>query len=175
MTETYQTLAARTVSPDFHDHLVTDRDVLGTLFEISRVADLANELKRSLFYGVPYTVGGEVAVAGEIGLSGVSEGEAVYIAPEFIHALLGFSSEAGEVADAILTSMLNHTPLDTENLKEEAGDMRWYGALLATTLFTVESDIEEANIAKLRARFPSQFTAAAATTRDLDAEKVALS
>jgi len=175
MTETYQTLAARTVSPDFHTDLVTPRDLIGTLFEISRVADLSNELKRSIFYGVPYTSGDEVAVAGEIGLTGVSPGPGVDINPDYYHALLGFASEAGEIADAILTTLLNHTPLDTENLKEEAGDMRWYGALLATALEARESDIEEANIAKLRTRFPDKFTAAAAVTRDLDAEKVALS
>lgn len=75
-----------------------------------------------------------------------------------IHAHLGMSSETGEIGDAIKKCVIYGQPLDTENIEEELGDVLWYVALAATAVGTSLEDIMEANIEKLKVRYPEKFT-----------------
>lgn len=81
------------------------------------------------------------------------------------HALYGMTSETGEFADAMKKHVIYGKPLDTENLKEELGDLMWYIALAATALNTDLSIICEENIDKLRKRYPEKYTDAHAIAR----------
>lgn len=75
-----------------------------------------------------------------------------------LHAAMGISGEAGELMDAIKKHVLYNKPLDTENVKEEIGDLLWYMALM---LESVGSSFEEAmkmNHDKLEKRYPSGFS-----------------
>ncbi len=94
---------------------------------------------------------------------------------DIIHAALGMFSEAGEILQEVVNAFLHNRPFDLTNLREEAGDILWYEALL---LRSVDSDFEtegERNLNKLAKRYPEKFTSEAALNRDLEAEKQVLS
>lgn len=88
-----------------------------------------------------------------------------------IHATLGLASEVGEIADALKKHIVYGKELDLINLMEEGGDQAWYIALLLSAVKKGFEEALEKNIAKLKLRFGDKFTTAAATTRDLDAER----
>lgn len=93
---------------------------------------------------------------------------------KILHAALGVGSEAGEFLDAYKKFLFYGKPLDVVNLREEAGDVLWYLALL---LRAIDSDFDvtmQINIDKLRARYPSKFDEHAALNRDLVRERVIL-
>ena len=74
------------------------------------------------------------------------------------HALLGLTSEAGEIADTIKKYVIYSQPLDHENIQEEIGDLLWYVALLANAC---QLDLEVCmieNIRKLRKRYPASYS-----------------
>lgn len=81
-----------------------------------------------------------------------------------LNAALGLCGEAGEFADIVKkhffqNSVENPTPLDTEHLEKELGDVLWYCALAATALNTSLAAVMEKNIEKLKARYPEGFSA----------------
>lgn len=84
---------------------------------------------------------------------------------DLLHAILGISGEAGELVDGFKKSLIYNKPLDVENLKEEAGDILWYMALLLRTIDTTFEEVMAANIAKLRIRYPEKYTDQAAIAR----------
>lgn len=91
--------------------------------------------------------------------------------PRILHAAFGFITESGEFADALKKSMFYGKELDVVNLKEEAGDILWYMAILFDELDTSFEEEMERVIGKLKIRFPEKFTEELAETRDLDAER----
>ena len=93
---------------------------------------------------------------------------------KLLHAMLGVTSEAGELADALKRHLIYAKDFDPTNVMEECGDLLWYIALaLEATGYTMGEAMQR-NIAKLRARYPEGFTEAQALTRDLAAEIDAL-
>lgn len=88
-----------------------------------------------------------------------------------LHALMGITTECGELMDALKKHLIYGKPIDFTNLLEEHGDLQWYLALLAYTCdFTFEI-AQERNIEKLRARFPEKFTEFDALNRNLEKER----
>lgn len=93
-----------------------------------------------------------------------------------MHAGLGLSSEAGEIASAIKAHTIYGKELDIINVIEEAGDILWFLTLLCNTLGLTLEEVAAANISKLSARYPNlSFDAGHAINRDLGAEAKALS
>lgn len=89
---------------------------------------------------------------------------------QMLHGILGVTSEAGELSDHLKRHTFYGTPFDAGNVKEECGDLLWYIALICRTCgFTLE-EVMEANIAKLKRRFPEGFTEHHALNRDLENE-----
>ena len=89
---------------------------------------------------------------------------------------LGIAGEAGEVADHIKKVVYHQHPLDTAKLAEELGDALWYVAYLCDALGLTLGEVMEANIAKLRARYPDGWSAErsrnrAAYIRDGESER----
>lgn len=85
---------------------------------------------------------------------------------------LGVTGEAGELADRIKKIVFHGHPIDREKLLEEAGDVLWYLAFLATVLGSDLGQIGERNLAKLRKRYPEGFTHAASLARvDTEGER----
>lgn len=94
--------------------------------------------------------------------------------PRIIHAAMGCVTESAEMLDALKKQMFYGRELDLVNVKEEAGDLLWYLAILFDELDTdFETEMERV-IAKLKARFPDKFTEEKAFDRDLDVERVIL-
>lgn len=88
-----------------------------------------------------------------------------------LHAILGVSSEAGELVDAMKKHMIYGKPLDLVNLSEEVGDVMWYLALLCKHCGVSFEQVWAANIAKLAKRYPEKFSEDAALNRDIGAER----
>jgi NTP pyrophosphatase (non-canonical NTP hydrolase) len=88
-----------------------------------------------------------------------------------VHAALGITSEAGELATTVKATAIYSKPLDTTNVIEEVGDSLWYLALMCTSLGVPLEEVATANIAKLKARYPDKYSDGDALAR---ADKVAL-
>lgn len=88
-----------------------------------------------------------------------------------LHAAIGCCTESGEMLDALKKQMFYGRDLDLTNVKEEAGDLLWYLAILfdeLDTSFEIESNRV---INKLKARFPEKFSEDHAFNRDLSYER----
>jgi len=91
-----------------------------------------------------------------------------------LHAALGLADEAGEIAKAVKSCIFYGSKFDSENLKEEAGDLLWYLAILSDAIGVPLDEIMDANLRKLRARYPDGFTQDDALNRDAVRERAAL-
>ena len=76
----------------------------------------------------------------------------------FENGVLGLTGEAGEVADLLKKNMFQGHDLDREEVKLELGDCAWYIAIAAYALGFSLSDVLNANIAKLKDRYPDKFS-----------------
>ncbi|MBR2223435.1 MAG: nucleoside triphosphate pyrophosphohydrolase family protein [Christensenellaceae bacterium] len=76
-----------------------------------------------------------------------------------INSVMGLCGEAGEAIDIVKKWMAQGHALDKEHLKKELGDIAWYLAEAATALEIPLEDILQANIDKLKKRYPEGFTA----------------
>ena len=73
-----------------------------------------------------------------------------------IHAALGLSSEAGEVA-GILQKIYQGHSFDRVHLAKELGDVLWMVAEACEALDMQLSSVADMNLAKLKARYPNGF------------------
>lgn len=84
-----------------------------------------------------------------------------------INSVMGLCGESGEAIDIVKKWFAHGHELDREHLKKELGDIAWYLAEAATALDLTLEEILEANIEKLRKRYPEGFE----TKRSLEREK----
>jgi NTP pyrophosphatase (non-canonical NTP hydrolase) len=84
---------------------------------------------------------------------------------DILHAAIGIAGEAGELIDAVKKYIIYGKPLDGDNIDEEMGDILWYLAIMAKALGTNFEKLMEANIDKLKLRYPEKYTDAAAHAR----------
>jgi NTP pyrophosphatase (non-canonical NTP hydrolase) len=82
-----------------------------------------------------------------------------------VNAALGLCGEAGEFADTIKKVQFQGHALDHHTLIKELGDVLWYVALACEALGVGMDGIMEANIAKLRQRYPDGFSAECSINR----------
>lgn len=135
---------------------------------LQKFVDLSNELdkyKKGTFYNKPLDLP-DYNPNLQMSIRPVDEDDV-----RLLHAILGISTEAGEMAEAMLKSLLNKVPLDKVNMAEELGDAHWYGGLASDTLKIGISEMFETVINKLKARYPDKFTDEKANNRDLDTER----
>jgi len=150
----------RTASNNYYTDKVTKIEVKEAFERFSATGEILDNQKRRLFYGK-----GEQVASGDIdafsikGLNG-----------NIVHAIYGLCTEAGEISEALLKAA-EVGNFDEVNLKEEAGDLLWYLAMLFRELDTDFSQVAETNINKLKARFPEKFTQEKAYIRDLKSER----
>lgn len=88
-----------------------------------------------------------------------------------MHMAIGMVTESGEVMDALKKAMYYGRELDLVNMKEEIGDILWYVAGALRELDLTFEEVFDANIAKLRARYPEKFTEENANVRNLEVER----
>jgi len=83
----------------------------------------------------------------------------------FMHAAAGNSGEAGEIMDMIKKHWVYGKPIDREKLIEEMGDQLWYFFALMQLVETDLWAVIDANVKKLRKRYPQGYTDTAAIAR----------
>ena len=74
-----------------------------------------------------------------------------------INSVMGLCGESGEAIDIVKKWMAQGHELDKERLKKELGDIAWYLAEAATALDVPLEDVFQANIDKLKKRYPDGF------------------
>ena len=74
-----------------------------------------------------------------------------------INSVMGLCGESGEAIDIVKKWLAQGHQLDKEHLAKELGDIAWYLAEAATALDLELEDILEANIEKLKKRYPEGF------------------
>jgi len=84
---------------------------------------------------------------------------------DLLHFTLGVSGEAGELVDAVKKHMFYNQKLDTENVKEELGDLMFYIVAICQTLNVSLSEIMKDNVSKLKTRYPDGYSDEHAKTR----------
>lgn len=78
---------------------------------------------------------------------------------------LGLTGESGEVADLIKKWQFHGHPLDDEKLLLELGDVLWYVNRAALAIGKTLEDVMQANVDKLRKRYPNGFSTEASINR----------
>ena len=74
-----------------------------------------------------------------------------------INGVMGLCGESGEAIDIVKKWLAQGHELDKEKLAKELGDIAWYLAETATALDLELEDIFQANIDKLKKRYPQGF------------------
>lgn len=74
---------------------------------------------------------------------------------EMMHAALGITGEAGEIADAVKKAVVYCKPIDRVNIVEELGDLRFYMQALMNKLRIHEHEVLQCNANKLAKRYPT--------------------
>ena len=77
---------------------------------------------------------------------------------QLFHAGIGMASEAGEYVAELQRWIYYGKELNVANIKEEIGDMLWYVAEACNALGLDMGEIMEANIRKLKIRYPHKYT-----------------
>ena len=91
-----------------------------------------------------------------------------------LHGAIGCATEAGGLLDAIKKSLFYGRELNLINVFEELGDLLWYITLICDACDWSMEQVIDANIEKLRARYPEQFSTKNEQERDLKAEEEVL-
>lgn len=167
----YQTLAARTLidGPDFELEEKEKSLILRTVEVAEAVGSLADYLKKGIFHrhGLDLSV-----VNGGLAKAGFSL--KIYFwplkinltAPEvmLLWNTVGLIGEAGEIAKLAYEAILQGDT-DRDKLKKEIGDCLWYLAALCTKVDLSLEDVMQANIEKLRTRYPDGYSSEASKKR----------
>ena len=74
-----------------------------------------------------------------------------------INSVMGLCGESGEAIDIVKKWLAQGHELDKEHLAKELGDIAWYLAETATALDLPLENILQANIEKLKKRYPEGF------------------
>ena len=74
-----------------------------------------------------------------------------------INSVMGLCGESGEAIDIVKKWLAQGHELDKEHLAKELGGVAWYLAEAATALDIPLEDIFQANLDKLKRRYPDGF------------------
>lgn len=85
-----------------------------------------------------------------------------------INSVMGLCGESGEAIDIVKKWLAQGHELDKEHLAKELGDIAWYLAEAATALDLSLEEILQANIDKLKKRYPEGFEIQRSTHREKD-------
>ena len=82
-----------------------------------------------------------------------------------INSVMGLCGESGEAIDIVKKWLAQGHELDKAHLAKELGDIAWYLAEAATALDIPLEDILQANLDKLKKRYPEGFETRRSLTR----------
>jgi NTP pyrophosphatase (non-canonical NTP hydrolase) len=176
-----------TLSNQFHGEKVTMAAARQIFDDFIRAGQRLDAMKKALFYGKGEDIGPttalgiEVMTAAPYRMAGyvkavLNAEEAVEVAQAEIvlHALIGIATESVEGIEALYKAIWGGKSIDRINVLEETGDAFWYHGVLLKALGSDFETEQRRNIAKLRLRFPDNFSEYDANNRDLTAERGAL-
>lgn len=83
-----------------------------------------------------------------------------------INSVMGLCGESGEAIDLVKKWYAHGHDFDKEHFAKELGDIAWYLAEAATAIDMKLDDIFEANIEKLKKRYPEGFETQRSVERD---------
>lgn len=149
--------------------------VEGLQYYLNRLSDQAeclDTMKKTLFYGKDAVDRTAAIESGKARIGQRLEENGISI--DLFHGLLGLITEVGEIASALSKGLEKGGSLDRVNLKEENGDCFWYQQVICKELDTTFDQSALTNTAKLKLRYPQNFTEDAAINRDLAAEREVL-
>lgn len=143
-------------------------------------AEILDGFKKQLFYGKSEKLTAKLAHFNGIlqdatiilseGVTADSLTDSISMNPRVLHGLLGFVTEAGELA-AVLNKGVAGETIDAVNIQEEVSDAAWYVAIINDELkldyYTGLTNV----VNKLIVRYPDKFSSYFADNRDLDAER----
>ena len=98
------------------------------------------------------------------------ESSNLLVATRLTHGALGLTGEVGELAYAVEKWIHYGKPLDIVNIKEEVGDCLWYLALVCNAVGIDLGESMEANINKLKVRYPEKYSDEKASEENRDRE-----
>lgn len=78
---------------------------------------------------------------------------------------VGLAGEAGEVAETVKKGIFHRHGLDREKMVKELGDVLWYTAALCSVMGVDMGEVMQANIDKLRQRYPDGWSTEASIAR----------
>lgn len=159
--------ALKTKSDKFYNTQVSKDVVLDTLENCTGTLQFLDAIKKKLFYNKPNEDLDKMSSLYGDSWSNTYTPEQI----DLIHAILGIATEAGELLEALTKFIDEEQDFDLVNLKEECGDIFWYQAILANSTNNTFEGIQNTVIAKLKARFPDNFTEKHANNRDLETER----
>lgn len=166
--EEYQQEVLRTLSDRYYGDSVNGALFLKTIDSLVKISETLDQFKKALFYGK----------TSQLSIDPADKEEAVTLSTLFpktekefntLHALVGLITETTEALENYFSAEYSEL-----NQVEEVGDISWYYALLLHSLVPEPSEVWEANIRKLKTRYPEKFESQKALNRDLEAEKQAL-
>lgn len=163
--KTFQATFGRTLTGDFFPENVSPLFFEVLMAYRHKTAQLVDATKRGLFYNNTERLD-KHAIAGAdyhnpLGLS-------FDVDPADIHAMLGLEGEVGEISEILLSTESDEAK--RAKLVDESGDLLWYLALMFRSYGITFEEVFAGNDAKLRKRYPDQFTAELAVNRDLESE-----
>lgn len=82
-----------------------------------------------------------------------------------INGVMGLCGESGEAIDIVKKWLAQGHELDREKLAKELGDIAWYLAETAAAIDLPLEDVFQANIDKLKKRYPEGFSAEKSVNR----------
>lgn len=91
-----------------------------------------------------------------------------------IHGILGAAAETSELLTLLRAVVVGGAELPEYKLAEEMGDVLWYFAILCMANGFTFEQLQEINIAKLKARYPDGFKKFDALNRNVEAEEEAM-
>jgi len=135
------------------------------LLDIIRHARLTDTLKRRYFYATKpnyandalrdqfiYALESDMATKKLLSIKGPRWAE-TKIDANTLHALLGLITEVGELLEETVEALQNDRPLNPTQVFEEIGDIEWYLALMRNQFGWSQTEVQQANIAKLSVRY----------------------
>lgn len=164
-----------TLSPSFFGERVSKVHFTGRMNAAIDALNKLDQVKKSLFYGRDNNL---EPAKGAKDVQGLNErvGSGGVNGANIVHAVIGIATEAGELLEALRDDYNRDETgtMDSVNLREEAGDLFWYMAILAHECGFDFEDAMRINIAKLRKRYADKFDRVDANERDLAAERAIL-
>lgn len=147
-----------------------------TLNSIISMGQLVSQVKKYLYYGQDFPYREKMFTGNVQALVNVNEVIGNHEFIRLLHGVLGLADEVAELAQPVLNRVFNDIPIDPTNVREEAGDIMWYTAIIAKWLNDDSlGPILDANYRKLIARYPERrWTQERAINRDLPNEVRAL-